>query len=595
MNADIYNPSGQLVGTAAGSCNNGGSCNVVLTNTGTYTILVHDNGYYYSGATASYSMCLQTVNNGGCNGISLPCGQTINGQISLTSQMNDYELVANAGEHILLSNSGFSGMVVDIYDPAGSNVVSMGASTSTNYILAITGIYTVVVHSGNYSGTGSYGLSLTVLGGCVSLPAVTVTPPSLVVAAGSPATFTANASGPTPLFYQWWFGTSRLYGATNSIYTIASVQTTNVGSYVVVVSNPGGAVTSTPPTQLSIGTVSILSAIPNTNINELVLWQYTPTVSGSGYTFGLSNKPAGMTVNSSSGLISWTPTEAQGPGTNANITYAVYQSGSTVAWTNFTVVVNESNRPPVLYVPGSQTVYATTTMTVTNNATDPDIPANSLTFAIVSAPTGVGINPSTGVLTWTPTSGQMGTSTIYVSVTDYNPWAVNSQHLSVTNSFQVQVFGLTSPTFTQQPSNQVVSAGQGFTFTSQVSGFPAPTYQWQFSTNGSVWNNINGAAGVNFFLASSGVRNIGYYRLMASNSQGTNYSTVVRLTFLNLNMYAGLNILGPVGANYNIQSTPALTSNWTTITNVSLPSQPYIYIDYNSPTNKMQFYRASPQ
>ena len=66
--------------------------------------------------------------------------------------------------------------------------------------------------------------------------------------------------------------------------------------------------------------------------------------------------------------------------------------------------------------------------------------------------------------------------------------------------------------------------------------------------------------------------------------------------FWNLNMYAGLNIFGPIGANYNLQSTSDLNgSNWTTLTNISLPTQPYIYIDYNSPTNAKQFYQAVPQ
>jgi hypothetical protein len=30
------------------------------------------------------------------------------------------------------------------------------------------------------------------------------------------------------------------------------------------------------------------------------------------------------------------------------------------------------------------------------------------------------------------------------------------------------------------------------------------------------------------------------------------------------------------------------------LTNVALPSQPYIYIDYSSPTNRQGFYRAVP-
>ena len=343
-------------------------------------------------------------------------------------------------------------------------------------------------------------------------------------------------------------------------------------------------------------TGSGLSSIPNTNILETVPWQYTPTVSGSGYTFGLSNAPAGMTVNASSGLISWTPTEAQGPGTNANITYAVYQSGATVAWTNFTVIVLESNRPPVLTVPDPQTIYATTTLTVTNTATDPDFPANALTFAVVSAQSVLAINPTTGVLTWSPTSGQVGTNIIAVSVTDYNPWAINSQQLSVTNSFTVIVKGLTAPSFTQQPSNAVVNPGRGFTFTAAATGYPAPTYQWQFSSNGVTYVNLSGATGASYSPGASGVTNIGYYRVLAANSLSTNTSASVSLSFLNINMYAGLNILGPLGANYNVQAIAALGgSNWTTLTNVALPSQPYIYIDYSSPTNSKQFYRAVPQ
>ena len=334
-------------------------------------------------------------------------------------------------------------------------------------------------------------------------------------------------------------------------------------------------------------------SIPNTNINEQVLWQYTPTVSGSGYTFGLSNAPTGMTVNTNSGTISWTPTEAQGPSTNANITYVVYQSGTNVASTNLTVIVNEVNVAPVLHVPGTQTLYATTTLTVTNTATDQDIPSNTLTFAIVSAPSGVVLDPNTGALTWTPTSGQVGNNTITVSVTDNNPWAVNSQHLSVTNSFTVIVNGLTAPSFTLQPVSQVVGAGQSVTFTAAATGYPPPTYQWQF--NGT---NINGATDSTYTIPSTGLTNIGYYTVVIANSVNTNTSASASasLTFLNLAMYAGLNIIGPIGANYNIQSIPALNAtNWTTLTNISLPTQPYIYIDYNSPTNSRQFYRALPQ
>jgi sugar lactone lactonase YvrE len=66
---------------------------------------------------------------------------------------------------------------------------------------------------------------------------------------------------------------------------------------------------------------------------------------------------------------------------------------------------------------------------------------------------------------------------------------------------------------------------------------------------------------------------------------------------VNIKMFAGIIINnGQIGSNYLIQATANLsTSNWTTLTNVTLPSQPYIYIDYSSPTNNQRFYRAVQQ
>jgi len=64
---------------------------------------------------------------------------------------------------------------------------------------------------------------------------------------------------------------------------------------------------------------------------------------------------------------------------------------------------------------------------------------------------------------------------------------------------------------------------------------------------------------------------------------------------LDLKMFAGLVINGPIGSNYNVQATSALgTPNWTTLTNVTLQINPYIYIDYRSPTNAQQYYRIVP-
>ena len=77
-------------------------------------------------------------------------------------------------------------------------------------------------------------------------PAITAQPSSSTVISGGAASFSVVASGTSPLAYQWKKDGSSISGATSSTYTIASTQTTDAGSYTVVVTNSAGSVTSSP-------------------------------------------------------------------------------------------------------------------------------------------------------------------------------------------------------------------------------------------------------------------------------------------------------------------------------------------------------------
>ena len=56
-----------------------------------------------------------------------------------------------------------------------------------------------------------------------TLPFIITQPQSLVVASGDSATFTVDAAGPPPLFYQWKRNGTDIAGATSSSYTLAEV------------------------------------------------------------------------------------------------------------------------------------------------------------------------------------------------------------------------------------------------------------------------------------------------------------------------------------------------------------------------------------
>ena len=84
-----------------------------------------------------------------------------------------------------------------------------------------------------------------------------------------------------------------------------------------------------------------------------------------------------------------------------------------------TVDVSAPNSPPVLDAVGPQTVDELTLLSFTATAIDTDLPANTLTFSVTGAPAGAGIDPGSGVFTWTPTEGQgPGVFPFTVRVTD---------------------------------------------------------------------------------------------------------------------------------------------------------------------------------
>ena len=111
------------------------------------------------------------------------------------------------------------------------------------------------------------------------------------------------------------------------------------------------------------------------------------------------------------------------------------------------------------------------------------------------------------------------------------------------------------------------------------------------------WSSANSV----YCMCSSGANsggNGGYIdELRISSIQRTSFNLPCETCppKVDLKMFAGLIINGPIGSNYNVQATSALgPTNWMTLTNVTLQTQPYIYIDYSSPANEQQFYRVVP-
>jgi len=105
----------------------------------------------------------------------------------------------------------------------------------------------------------------------------------------------------------------------------------------------------------------------------------------------------------------------------------------------FVIAVTDVNEPPSLAAISDLTTGAGVSLSITNFASDPDLPPQSLQFSLLAGPAGAALNPTNGLFTWRPSVSQAGTTNpVTVKVTD------NSEPpRSATNSFTVFVNPLT--------------------------------------------------------------------------------------------------------------------------------------------------------
>jgi Putative Ig domain len=186
----------------------------------------------------------------------------------------------------------------------------------------------------------------------------------------------------------------------------------------------------------------ILEPIDDQSINEKVtlflnVLAVEPDVSGPLiYSLG-PDAPNGAKIDPSTGVFTWTPTEAQGPGTFP-VTVEVLNSStpSLGDQESFTITVNEVNDPPVLDSIASKSVNSGILLSFSVTASDSDLPANHLTYSLgPGAPDGASIDPATGIFMWTPTNNEgPGQYPITVRVTDDG-----SPPLNDAKTFQVKV------------------------------------------------------------------------------------------------------------------------------------------------------------
>ncbi len=196
--------------------------------------------------------------------------------------------------------------------------------------------------------------------------------------------------------------------ATGTFDIVVRVDDGKGGSATQPFSLVASAPPNRPPLLRPIGTQQIPAGVPF----GTVLSADDPDV-GDSLTFSLTSAPPGATLSPSPRL-AWTPTASQ-TGVQTFAVTVTDAAGASDSGT-FTLDVVARNEEPVLDAQPDATIVAEAAYSRLLSATDPD-PGDTLTYTLVSGPSGLTV-AGNGALTWTPTSAQLGSHLVKVSVAD---------------------------------------------------------------------------------------------------------------------------------------------------------------------------------
>ena len=474
----------------------GGSCVLTITGTSGSLSLSTNVTLNVTGLTNSFALnttpSALTMNPGSSNNFTA----TVVGSVGFTNP-------------VALTVSGMPPGVSAIFSPTsitnsnGSSMLNVIASNSV-----VPGIYTLT----NIGMSGSITQTNTVTLNIFSFSlAISPTSSRTVIASGS-TTYTVTATGTSGISNVVILSVSGLPANASGSFTSNPMIVTNSGTSTLNVTTA----TNTPTGNVTVTVTGVFGTLTNTVSSTLKVQDFTIVATPASQTVMAGASSTNFTVTigainnfsandnvafTASGLPSgasagFNPTSVNGPGTSALTistgnstpggTYTVTLNGICTAnngnlthSTNVTLIVTVTNHTPVLSPVSNQVVNAGVTLTITNIATDSDIPAQTLTFNLLAAPASAALNASSGIFTWRPPVAQANTTNLTtLKVTDSG-----TPPLSATQSFSIVVNPLASPVL------GLARLTNGF-WKLNVTGPAGPDYSIQGASNLVNWTTL---------------------------------------------------------------------------------------------------------
>ncbi|MGA2749679.1 MAG: Ig-like domain-containing protein [Verrucomicrobiota bacterium] len=335
-----------------------------------------------------------------------------------------------------------------------------------------------------------------------SIPAITNTPASQVVPAGSNVTLSVGAASVSPMTYQWFFQNAPISGANGGKLVISNFQAGAVGNYYVLVANAVGSVQSVPAS-IQIAARNQNGAPANSahdkfgDAVDLSKTGSSPMLSrpedGGGDTRGFTVSQTFSTVGA---------TKEAGEPNPAG------QAGGASEWYIYTAAIGGT-----LHVDTIGSTFNTVLGVYTNSSSGA---ASFSTLAAAPNWSGFTTNYQTQGQPSLNLSNVLAGTVFYIVVDGYNG-ASGMARLNI---------GLGAPpTILTQPQSRPTTPGGGASFSVAVVGTTNFYYQWQFDGG-----NIARATNSSYSLTNAQRTAVGSYVVIVSNAITTVTSAPAVLT-----------------------------------------------------------------
>jgi Putative Ig domain len=396
-------------------------------------------------------------------------------------------------------------------------------------------------------------------------PTISGSPPTSV-RVGNAYTFTPTAGDPdgdtltfTVANRPAWLTFSSTTGTLSGTPSAA-----NVGTYsgIVIVVSDGTTSASLPAFSIQVSAALTISGSPPTSVAAGTGYSFQPHTNaptGTRLTFSVQSAPSWASFSTSTGTLSGTPSSSQ-VGTYSNIVISVTDGVQTSSLPAFAIKVTAaltiSGSPAPQVTAGTAYAFKPST-----NATS----STALTFSIQNMPAWASFSTSTGMLSGTPSSSQVGTySNIVITVTD----GVQTSSLP---AFSIKVVSAGTLTISGTPSS-AVNVGSTYSFTPTVTnpGGGTLTFSIQSKPSWANFSTANGQLSGTPVAANAG----SYANIVISVSDGTNNAS-----------------LGAFSITVNQTSNGTASLDWTSVTQntngTALTNLAGYYIHYGTSAGNM--------